>query len=125
MTDFVRFCPGGRGGQLWSCQICSLEKIPLCMYVIDFSVRQLSNKKLSNKTTYIHTYIHTSKHHSDQIKSLRLDGATNENNTNLKLCLCMHRPFCFCYLSFSSIHRLAGLENLCPLFSALRYAVNQ
>ena len=61
MTDFVPFCPGGGGGgvKLWSCQICSLEKIPLCMYVIDFSVRQLSNKKLSNKTTYIHPYIHT------------------------------------------------------------------
>ena len=65
LSDSVRGGGGGGkgGGQLWSCQICSLKKIPLCMYVIDFSVRQLSNKKLSNKTTYIHTY----RHHSDQI----------------------------------------------------------
>ena len=82
-----RFCPilsGGEGGQLWSCQICSLEKIPLCMYVIDFSVRQLSNKKLSNKTTYIHTSIQTPQWPD---KSLRLDGATKKKTNVFSMTL--------------------------------------
>ena len=49
MTDFVQFCPGG--GSTLVMPNLQFRKIPLCMYVIDFSVRQLSNKKLSNKTT--------------------------------------------------------------------------
>ena len=63
MTDCVRFCPcvwgGGGGGVEWGAGLTlvmpslQLKKQFLCVceYVIDFSVRQLSNKKLSNKTT--------------------------------------------------------------------------
>ena len=54
MTDFVRFCPGGGGGgsTLVMPNLQFRKKfLCVCEYVIDFSVRQLSNKKLSNKTT--------------------------------------------------------------------------
>ena len=56
----------GEGGSTLVMPNLQLKKIPLCEYVIDFSVRQLSNnvidfsvRQLSNKTTSLHTYIHT------------------------------------------------------------------
>ena len=67
LSDSVRR-GGERGVNFGHAKSAGKKKfLCVCEYVIDFSVRQLSNKKLSNKTTYIHPYIHTYRHHSDQI----------------------------------------------------------
>ena len=66
----VNFLGGGGGGEGGSTLVMpnlQLKKLLcVCEYVIDFSVRQLSNnvidfsvRQLSNKTTSLHTYIHT------------------------------------------------------------------